>query len=237
MKRTLKVFLLVAIIATSATIANAQKAKKPFTGTITFALSYEGIEPTQLALMPTSTTMLISENKQKTTVDMGQYAYVSIADGDNESYMFWIDVMGQKIGYSQNKEAIAKEKAEDSSPKPVVTKSDETKEIAGIKCKKVTVVVTDEETGDVTTSTIWYTEELGTNEKLNFMSSDQGITGIILGTETVSGKTTNKSFATVIKKEKIKSTEFLIPADAEMSTTKEEFSEKIKAKFGGGGDE
>lgn len=235
MKRTIKLFLVVALMATSVTLVNAQKAKKPFSGTITFALSYDGVEPAQLAQMPTSTVMKISENKQKTTVDLGQYAYVSVTDGDIESSIFWIDVMGQKLGYNLDKATLDKAKTEDTSPKPVITKSEETKEIAGVKCNKMTIVSTDEETGDVTTSTIWYSEELGFNEKLNFMSSDRGITGIVLGTETSDGKMTNKSYATLIKKEKIKSTEFLIPADAEMSKSVKEFSENMKAKFGGGG--
>ncbi len=237
MKRTLKLILLVAIIATSTTIVNAQKAKKPFSGTIKSTLTYEGYEATQAAQMPTSSTMLISGNKQKTTIDYGQYAIVSIMDGDEESTLFYIDVMGQKIGYSQNKAAIAKEKEEDKSPKPTVTKSDETKEIAGVKCKKVSIVTKDEETGDETTTVIWYTEELGTNEKLNFMSSEQGINGIILGTESTSGKTVTKSYATEIIKEKVKSLEFLVPADAKIFDNKEAFSAELKAKFGGGGDE
>ncbi len=237
MKRTFKLFLLVAIIATSTTLVNAQKSKKPFSGTIKSTLTYEGYEATQTTQLPTSSTTIISGNKQKTTVDYGQYAIVSIMDGDEESTLFYIDVMGQKIGFSQNKAAIAKEKEEDKSPKPTITKSDETKEIAGVKCKKITILTKDEETGDESTTVIWYTEELGTNEKLNFMSSEQGINGIVLGTETTSGKTVTKSFATEIVKEKIKSLEFLVPADAKIFDTKEKFNEELKAKFGGGEEE
>jgi GLPGLI family protein len=232
MKRTLKLFLLVAIIATSATLASAQKAGKPFSGTIKFALSYDGVEASQLAQMPTSQTLYISGNKQKTVLDLGQYAMFTITDGDAESFIFFVDAMGQKFAYRMDKAAIAKEKADDKSPKPTVTLSDETKEIAGVKCKKATMVAKDEETGDESSTIVWYTNELGSNDKLNFMGENEGITGIVLGSETKVKAITRKSYATEIKKGKVKDLEFLIPEEAK-EMTKEEFMKM----FGGGGEE
>lgn len=232
MKRTLKLILLVAIIATSTTIVNAQKAKKPFSGTIKYTLSYEGIEAAQAANLPTATTLTIRENKQKTTIDLGQYAVITITDGDAENFVFFIDAMGQKFAYRMDKAAIEKEKADAKTAKPIITMIDETKEIAGIKCKKATMVSKDEETGDETNTVVWYTEELGSNDKLNFMGESEGIKGIVLGTESKAKAVVRKSYATEINKGKVKDTEFLIPADAK-EMTKDEFMKM----FGGAGGE
>lgn len=237
MKRTFKLFLLVAIVATSINIASAQKAKKPFSGTITDSLSYEGLEPSQAAQMPKTSTRLISGNKQKSTIDYGPYAVVTILDGDNESFVMYLDVASEKHGIRLRKADIDKKKAEDKSPKPVVTLSDETKTIAGMKCKKATVVVTDEETGDVTTSILWYTDELGSNDKLDFMEKYEGVSGMILGTETTSGKIVQRSFASEIKKGKVKDLDFLLPAETTIYANQEEMKAALDAKFGGGGDE
>jgi hypothetical protein len=182
--------------------------------------------------MPTSQTQTISGNKQKTFTDYGQAAIYSITDGDAESMITYIDAMGQKFAYRMDKAAIAKEKADGKSPKPTITLSDETKEIAGVKCKKATIVVKNEETGDETSAIIWYTTELGSNDKLNLLGDEEGINGIVLGKEVKVKNIVQKSYATEIKKGKIKDIEFLIPAEAK-EMTKDEFMKMI----GGGGDD
>lgn len=233
MKRTLKLFLLVAIVATSINIASAQKAKKPFSGTITDSLAYEGLEPTQAAQMPKTSTRLISGNMQKSTTDFGQVAIVTITDGDLETYIMYFEGGGEKHGISLKKADLEKRKAENKSPKPVVTLSDETKTIVGMKCKKATIVVTDEETGDVKTTILWYTDELGTNDKLEFMNNYEGVNGIILGEEESDGKTVRKSYAKEIKKSKVKELEFLLPAETVLYPSEEELK---KALFGDSGE-
>ncbi|MEI6347647.1 MAG: hypothetical protein WCP69_06850 [Bacteroidota bacterium] len=233
MKTSIKLFLLISILTVSSSLSFAQKKGKPFAGTIKYALTYDGVEASQLAQMPTATTTTISGNKQKVTLDMGQYAVITITDGDDESFVFYIDMMGQKFAYRLNKEAIAKEKENDKAAKPTVTKSEETKEIAGFKCKKATSVTKNEETGDETSTIVWYTEEIVVGDKFDFMGENEGIKGVTLGTESTSGKMVRKSYATEVKKEKVKDTDFLIPADAK-EMTKEEF---MKMLGGGGGEE
>ena len=232
MKTSIKLFLLIGILAVSNSFSFAQKKGKPFAGTIKYALTYEGVEASQMAQMPTATTTTISGNRQKVTLDLGQYAVITITDGDAESFVFYLDMMGQKYAYRMNKEAIAKEKGGDTIKKPTYTYSEETKDIAGFKCKKATTVSKNAETGDETTSIVWYTEDLVVGDKLNFMGDNEGIKGVILGTESTSGKVVRKSYASEVKKEKIKDTDFLIPADAK-EMTKEEFMKM----FSGGGEE
>lgn len=232
MRRTIKLIAFVAVIGASMSIASAQKAAKPFMGTIKFALTYEGVEASQASQMPTTQTQIINGNKQKTMIDYGQAAMYTITDGDAESEIIFIDAMGQKFAYRLDKAALAKAKEDNKSAKPTITLSDETKEIAGIKCKKATKVSKDEETGDESSSIIWYTTELGSNDKLYFTGENEGINGVVLGTETKAKTFVYKAFATEIKKEKVKDLEFMIPADAK-ELTKEEFMKLV----GGGGDE
>lgn len=229
MKRTSILILLVAILSIP-NLVNAQKKAKDFSGTIEFALTYQGVDPAQEAQMPKVLTMMFSGNKSKTILDAGMYAMHTITDGDNEMVLIYLDFMGQKMAYKQTKAQIDSSKA--NAVDPTVKLYEETKVIAGMTCKKAEIITKDEETLEEQVTTVWYTDELGIPDKANFASQTKGINGFPLETITKSGEMTQTMTATSIKKGKVKATDFLLPSDAKEMTLDE-----FKAMFGGGGDE
>ncbi len=226
MKKT-TIILLLAIIMSIPSMVFAQKKGKSFSGTIEFALKYEGMDPAQEAQMPKALSVIISENKSKTVLDAGMYAMNTITDGDSETMLIYLDLMGQKMAYKQTKEELDKSKAEGT--KPTVKLIDETKEIAGYQCKKAEVSVIDEETLEENITVIWYTDEIGISPKANFANQFDGISGYPLETISKGNDVTQIMTATSVKKGKIKATEFLLPSDAKEMTLDE-----FRTMFGGG---
>lgn len=230
MKRTTIILLFAAILCIPS-FANAQKKNvKEFSGTIEFALTYQGIDPAQEAQMPKSLTMIISGNKSKTILDAGMYAMHTITDGDKEMLLIYLDFMGQKMAYRQTKAQLDSNRI--GATDPTVKLYEETKVIAGYNCKKAEIITKDEETLEEQITIVWYTDELGVSEKSNFASATKGITGFTMETISKNGEVTQTMTATAVKKGKIKDTDFLLPADAKEMTL-----EEFKAMFSGGGDE
>lgn len=229
MKRTSILILLVAILSIPS-LVKAQKKGKEFSGTIEFALSYQGVDPAQEAQMPKTLTMLISGNKSKTILDAGMYALHTITDGDAEVLIIYLDYMGQKMAYKQTKADIDTKNKD--AVAPTIKFSEETKVIAGYTCKKAEIITKDEETLEEYVTTVWYTEELGVSDKVDFANPNKGIPGVTLESSSKQGESGQTMTATAVKKGKIKSTDFLLPADAKEMTL-----EEFKAMFGGGGDD
>ncbi|NLN72720.1 MAG: hypothetical protein GX140_00580 [Bacteroidales bacterium] len=229
MKRIVALLLFVAFISMPA--VNAQKKERLFTGHIDFELKYEGLDPAQETQMPKTISMVFKDHKSKTVLDLGMYAMNTITDGDNEFILIYLDIMGQKYAYKQLKSEID-EKTKDAD-KPDVKLIDETKQIAGYACKKAEITSVDEETLESITTTIWYTQELNISPKATFSSNIEGIDGFAMETETILGEGVKQvmtaSNVKVVKPNKVKITEFLMPADAKEMTL-EEFIEM----FGGG---
>lgn len=220
------IIILFAIIMSVPTLVLAQKKGKAFSGTIEFELKYEGMDPAQEAQMPKTITTIIKDNKSKTILDAGMYAMNTITDGDNETVLIYLDIMGQKMAYKQTKEELDKAQAE--AVKPTVKLTDETKEIAGYTAKKAEITVIDEETLEENVTIIWYTDEIGVSSKANFASQHEGIDGFPLETVSKGNDVTQTMTATSVKKGKVKETEFLLPSDAKEMTL-----EEFKEMFGG----
>lgn len=206
---------------------SGSKKGKAFTGTIEYELKYEGMDPAQEAQMPKTISTIISGNKSKTVLDAGMYAMNTITDGDNETVLIYLDIMGQKMAYKQTKEDI--DKAQADAVKPTVKLIDETKQIAGYTAKKAEITVIDEETLEENVTVIWYTDELGISSKANFANQHDGIDGYPLETISKGNEVTQIMTATSVKKGKVKDTEFLLPSDAKEMTLDE-----FKEMFGGG---
>lgn len=216
------IIILFAIIMSVPTLVLAQKKGKVFTGTIEYELKYEGMDPAQEAQMPKAITTIIKENKSKTILDAGMYAMNTITDGDNETVLIYLDIMGQKMAYKQTKEEI--DKAQEEGIKPTVKLIDETKEIAGYTAKKAEITVIDEETLEENVTVIWYTNEIGVSSKANFANQHEGVDGFPLETISKGNDVTQIMTATSVKKGRVKATEFLLPSDAKEMTL-EEFKE------------
>lgn len=221
------IVILLAIIMSVPTLLLAQKKGKAFTGTIEYELKYEGMDPAQEAQMPKAITTIIKENKSKTVLDAGMYAMNTITDGDNETLLIYLDIMGQKMAYRQTKAEI--DKAQEGAIKPTVKLTDETKQIAGYTAKKAEVTIIDEETLEENVTIIWYTDEIEISPKANFANQHDGIDGFPLETISKGNDVTQIMTAISVKKGKVKATEFLLPSDAKELTLDE-----FKEMFGGG---
>lgn len=221
------IVILLAIIMSVPNLVLAQKKGKAFSGTIEYELKYEGIDPAQEAQMPKTILTIISGNKSKTVLDAGMYAMNTITDGDNETLLIYLDIMGQKMAYKQTKAEI--DKAQEGAVKPIVKLIDETKQIAGYTAKKAEVTIINEETLEENVTVIWYTNEIEISPKANFANQHDGIDGFPLETISKGNDMTQIMTATSVKKGKVKATEFLLPSDAKELTLDE-----FKEMFGGG---
>lgn len=214
------VFLLVTIFSAN---SFAQKKGKPFKGIITYSISYEAedLDPSQKAQLPSEMKMYIKDGiiKQESLSGMGKQS--SVADYNKKTQMILIDMMGNKVAIKVSKEDV--EKGLKEGPKTTIEASTETKEIAGMKCKKVEVTDDKENTFD-----FYYTEDINVEEP-NWATPYKEIKGILLEYSTALNEEITAIYkAKSITKGKVKKGDFIIP-----SGYKELTPDEAKAMFGG----
>ncbi len=228
----MKTFIKIASVVICLSVLNssvyAQKPKKAFQGTVTFAITYPGntMDAATKAKLPTEQIVKINGCKSKTEETSGPVTQTSITNGVTKTAIILIDYMGTKYALKQSEKDITDALAK--LPTPVINFTQETKTIATYICKKA-ILTTTEEDGTVSNDTIFYTEDLGCAD-YNFSTPYKGIPGVILEysqfVEQING--TMMYTATLIKKGKIAETEFLIPSDFQEVTL-----EELKKAFGG----
>jgi hypothetical protein len=174
----------------------------------------------------------------------GMFEIATYQDNSKNKFTMTMNMMGMKKGFSATQEELAADNKKDSSAKPVVKYFDETKEIAGYKCKKAVVTVTNPQTGSMDI-TLWYTPDL----KLPKITSAGGsigggnamdgiadaINGMALETsfEVPQGGNMTIKATKVDLKADIKDEVFKVPSDFEIKSYKE-FKEEMKGMMGGG---
>ncbi len=215
-------FLLVLFLFNAAT----SFAGKPFEGMISYKITYPGSQYTesQMAMFPKLLTVTIKGTKSRTDITVQGGSQVEIIDYATKSKVALLNMMGQKYAIKQTTDEIDKEM--NAEPKGVVEVTNETKSIAGYKCKKANVIV--EEDGAKTTYEVWFTNELGTKE-VNF---DKGmykdIDGVMLEFTQVTPQISMKFTATSVEKKNVSVKDFEIPSDYTITTM-----EELKSKMGG----
>jgi len=211
----------------------AQKDKKAFQGTITYDITYTGdnINPALKAQLPSLGTVTIKDCKSKTEQAVGGMTQSSISDGTSKSEIILIDLMGTKYALKLSAQEIADEMAK--APVSTVNITTGTKVIAGYTCKQAILTSKDED-GNITTDTIYFSEEIGCKD-INFSDPNfKDIPGTVLEYSQFSpqiGATVTYKVKE-IKKSKISDNVFLIPSDF-----KEVTKEELKKAFGGDEDE
>lgn len=213
-------------------------AQKPFAGKITFEMSAEGTSDPNIAaeLAEQSLEYTVMGNCSRMEVSQG-IDVITIANGNNKTYTVILGIPGYGKYYIQQTE-------EDLQKKLATTKYDfkyteETKTVTGYNCKKVIVTVTDLETDEEITETLWVTTELGLGDDINFYEYP-GLKGYVLSSEATkelnSEKITIIQTATkIVPDKKVKATNFLMPSDAKPL---EDAPEELKQMLGGmGGDD
>jgi hypothetical protein len=222
MKKTITILSVLAVLFFLSP-ATAQKKEKPFEGLLTYTYSSEGreLDAQEKANMPSGKTIYIKGRKSREEQNTPMGNIVTISDGETQTNMVLLDILGQKIVVKSLKEDLEKGMKE-LSPLSVNITSD-TKVIAGYNCKKAEV------TQDGKTRDIYFTEEIPITEP-NWNTQYKDIKGVLVdftqptADENLILRLTLKE----VKKQKVKDLMFTVP-DGYIEKTAEE----LRSLFGG----
>ena len=199
-------------------------AQKPFKGKITYSIKYEGREltPNEKMQMPTEVEFLFGDGKVKQTTKTPMGDVVLIQDLEGKKIVMLLDLMGNKIAVTEP-DTAKKELDKDIK----YEKIDESKTIAGHKCKKMKI-----SKGD-TTIEVFYAEDLYVPKGTMLFGFDERLENVpmeyTMPTQDEELTMTYKA-KEVEPMKKVKKKEFRIPADYQQVT-----KEELKKMFGGGG--
>lgn len=193
-------------------------AQKPFAGTITYDLSAENTDDVNViaSLAGNTKEITLMGNCTKTALDMQGIGIISITNGDDKVAYSIIDIPGHGKFYEETTEQDIKEMFETSKFDYIYT--EETQDIAGYKCTKVILKVTNLDTDEEKSIVVWVTNDLLVGDNINFASMP-GLKGFPLRSETPvdqQGVTfTMVENASLVKaNKKIKDMDFLLPSGA-----------------------
>jgi len=229
MKKVYLFFLpLAAIVAFSFT-----NSVSDFEGKIVYTISVEGanLPPEAKAMFEGSEmTTYIKETKSRTDMNMGFQNTTTISDGKTKSSVMLMEIMGNKYKI-KNDESIKKD---DKNADATVKYSDETKEIAGYKCKKAEITFKDK-SGAAQSTTIYYTEEISNHMGYdNRNSAFKDIKGMPLEFEVnAQNGMKMKMSAKSVSKESVPASKFDIPSDYK-ETTMEDMQKDMMKMYQGG---
>lgn len=207
---------------------SAQKSV-PFEGTIKYAISFEGsgLPPEALAMLNGAESVTyIKGDKRRTDLNMAIQSTSSFMDTKSKTIVTLMDIMGQKYLIRMNENDIKKE--EEKAPQVTYKYLNETKEIAGYKCKKVEATVKTKE-GKEEIVNIYYTEEIPTSD---MKAAYKGLKGFPM--EFVMYQSGMKMAFTTksVFKEAVADNKFEIPKDGYKETTMEDFQKSMQQMGG-----
>jgi GLPGLI family protein len=218
-----KIFLMT--LAASAVLfsAPAKAQKKLSEGKITYEISFPGmqIDPQQAAMLPTESITYIKGDKSRSEQKMGMgMSQVVISDSKANSAVILMDMMGNKTAIKMT--AAEMEKGE--KEKPQVKVLDETKEIAGYKCKKAEIT---DSKGN--TSQVYFTKDIkGTQGGGKGLFKE--LDGFPMEFELKQQGMSMKFTVTNVSDEKVDDNLFAVPAGYKEMTL-----EEFQKSMGGGG--
>jgi GLPGLI family protein len=222
------IFLTVCVIFISVFSLSAQK-KSQFEGLIKYAVSFEDSNlPPEAAAMFKGAEMnvYIKNLKERIDVDMVLQSTTSIIDNKNKTLITLMDVMGQKYLIKMGEEDIKKE--QESAPEPDIKYSEETKEIAGYKCKKAVVTVNNG--AGIVSANVFYTEEIPVSD---IKSVYKGLKGFPLEYAVNMGGIQMNFAAKTVSKETIPDEKFEAPKEGYTEITAEALQGELMKQMGG----
>lgn len=156
MKKLLSKIAIASILLGHTGYTAVAQSKKTFEGTIVYSLNFDeaGLDPASASMLQGREMIIsIKGDKSKMEMDMGMMKTATISDNKAGTAVTLMDIMGQKMALKMTKEEIEKQRSE--VKEPTIKYTDETKEIAGYKCKKA-IAITEE--GDELA--IYYTDDI-----------------------------------------------------------------------------
>jgi GLPGLI family protein len=196
---------------------------KPFTGKITYTISYEGkqIDEAAESMLPKTMASYIGDGFTKNVLFTGMGKQTVIYNLETKTKTAMIDMMGQKFAIESAEEEIEKELK--NLPDADIETSEETKEIAGYQCKKIVIKYKNAEGNTTSEGVAWFTGELEVSPEINFdLKYFQNLKGVLMEYEMDMGNGTMMKFTAIeVEKQKISSKEFEIPEDYKKVTREE----------------
>ena len=226
----MKVLFITGVLVVSLMInsAMAQSGDKDFSGIIVYNITYsdDDMDPQMMAMMPKTMKMKIKGEKSRTEISLGMGTTIAVFNGEDKSGFTLMDMMGQKYAMTMTADELEKEIEEGPEEEVIVT--DETKEIAGYKCKKAVVKLNDKDLKDDMEMIVYFTEELGSG-MLNYNNPMfKDVAGVMME-YTIKENNMNMTFTAIsVTKKKIPDDEFEIPEGYNIMTKSE-----FQSMFGG----
>ncbi|HKR04362.1 MAG TPA: DUF4412 domain-containing protein [Bacteroidia bacterium] len=215
MNKTKTLLLLFQLMAGNIVYLNAQKIDE---GKAVFEISYPDadIPDEQMAMMPTESSMFFKEDQARVEMKMGMgMNQVMIFDNKNKIMTILMDMMGNKIAIKMTEDDIKKRKEKEGKQDYDVKITDETKDIAGFKCKKAIITGKDGSSFD-----LYFTDQIAYKNG-DWISEYKNINGFPLQYKITQGNMTMQMTAKSVAKEKVDDEKFVIPSDYKSMTMEE----------------
>ncbi|TAL62273.1 MAG: DUF4412 domain-containing protein [Bacteroidetes bacterium] len=203
-----------------------------FEGKITYEITVEGgdMPPGAMAMFSGSElTVHMKGVKSRSDMSMGMQNTTTISDIKTGTSVILMDMMGNK--YKIKSDPAKDEKA----PNMEVKYLNDTKIIAGYKCKRADVTLRDEKENQMVSRTVWYTEDISNHMVNNPRHSDfKGIKGMPLEYEMAAGQGIKmKMTAKTVSKESVPDSKFDIPEGYKETTMEDMEKDMMKMMQGG----
>lgn len=225
MKNTIKLLSLVVI----AIAVISFKAVPVFEGAVTYSITFEGnsLPPEALAMFKGAEAVTyIKGDKRRVDMNMPMQSTSAIVDGKSNTVVTLMDIMGMKYLIRMNEADIKKE--QEKAPETKIKYTDETKTVAGYKCKKAEITVVSKD-GREETLNVYYTEEIPTSD---IKSAYKGLKGFPLEYAIIQGGMKLQFTATKVNSDKVSDSKFEIPKEGYTETTFDDF-QKAMMQMGG----
>lgn len=207
-----------------ALISTINLSAQIFEGIVVYTISFEnsGLPPEAIAMLKGAESVVyIKGEKRRIDMNTAMQSTATIVDGKAKTVITAMDIMGQKYLIKMNESDLNKEKAE--APVTSIKYLDETKVIAGYKCKKAEVTMKMKE-GKEQTFIVFYTDQIPTSDTKNVF---EGLKGMPLE-YSISQGGVNMTFSTKsIEKTPVPDSKFELDKAGYKETTLEELQKSM----------
>jgi len=229
MKKILSLVLIITFGIVVLTSSTPKKKKvKMFKGTISYTLSYDGetFTPLQISKMPKKLDVKMYGKMTSITMTDGPAVVTKINRPDDSVEIVLIDLGLKKAGLTRKDTTKNKEKFTTT-----IDYSDDTKIIAGYKCKKAVVTFTPKDSVDAEEQTlaVFYSPDFSGVE-MNADGPYEGITGLLLEFYQVDEGLITKFVATDVKKGGVKELDFFFQSDYKEFKSGEELMKYLQGQ-------
>ncbi|MDX9891091.1 MAG: hypothetical protein RBS29_01175 [Bacteroidales bacterium] len=218
------------VLALCVLFTTSLTAQKPFSGKIKYKTAITGTDDPSITSQSIPETEIIILGNQSKSVSKQEFGSItSISNGDTKTSHIIYEFNGFGKFYMTMTDSMIK--AQQKFISLSYNYLEETKQIAGYTCKKVICTQTNLETDEEKIVTLYVSTEISNNDLLNY---DQfiGLVGFPMSIETeyneeIPGSKVLVEVIEVDKTFKVKSLDFLLPADAEFVKDEKDLMRKL----------